>query len=94
VTLPYDPTQVSKPQSLKLFHYEDGAWVDCTVSVDTVAHTITGRVNSLSPFEEGEQEDGPPAPIPDASEWALIILAIGGAAIVVRGSRKQSRTIS
>jgi len=36
-----------------MFHWENGAWHDVTVSVDTGNNTITGRVTSLSPFGMG-----------------------------------------
>jgi hypothetical protein len=35
---------------LKLLHYENNAWVDVTVSVNTINNTITGVVSSLSKF--------------------------------------------
>ena len=34
----------------QLFHYESGAWLDVTVSLDPVAQVICGSVNSFSPF--------------------------------------------
>ncbi len=93
VTIPYDPNAVTDPSSLRLLHWDDtlspARWVDCTVSVDTANQTITGQVNHLSPFMPAEPS-GPPAPIPDASEWAMIILAFGGAAVLVSsGIRKR-----
>ena len=33
-----------------LLHYENGAWVDITTSVDTTSQTICGTTTSLSPF--------------------------------------------
>jgi chitodextrinase len=54
VTFPYDPSQVVGSESnLRLFHWENGAWRDVTVSVDTVNKTITGQVDSISPFGIG-----------------------------------------
>ncbi|MBK9316760.1 MAG: PD40 domain-containing protein [Acidobacteria bacterium] len=52
VTVCIDYTTVSfgDEQALQLFHYEDGAWVTCTTSLDTVANIICGQVMSLSPF--------------------------------------------
>lgn len=38
------------PEDLKLFHYEDGSWVDCTILVDTQNQIICGEVTSLSLF--------------------------------------------
>jgi hypothetical protein len=54
VTFPYDPAQVvGSEANLRLFHWENGQWVDVTVSVNTTNNTITGRVTSLSPFGIG-----------------------------------------
>ena len=36
--------------SPRLFHYEGGAWVDITTSVDAVASTLCGSATSFSPF--------------------------------------------
>jgi len=38
------------PKALKLYHYEDGAWVDCTTFVDTPNKLVCGAVSSLSSF--------------------------------------------
>ncbi|HKW13963.1 MAG TPA: FlgD immunoglobulin-like domain containing protein [Candidatus Krumholzibacteria bacterium] len=47
----YDPAQVPGPEGvLRLLHYEGGAWVDVTTSVDIVNNVICGAASSLSPF--------------------------------------------
>jgi len=38
------------PEALRLMHYENGQWVDCTTVVDTQNQTVCGVVTSLSPF--------------------------------------------
>jgi ubiquitin len=54
ITMPYNPTSVvGSETNLKMFHWVNGAWKDVTVSIDTGSHTITGQVNSLSPFGIG-----------------------------------------
>ena len=55
VTLPYDPATVADPQTLRLYHYDTtaGSWIDVTTGVDTVNHTISGRVTSFSWFAAG-----------------------------------------
>lgn len=54
VVLPYDENEISgQEQHLKLFHWLNPGWEDCTVSVDTVNNTITGQVTTLSPFGIG-----------------------------------------
>ncbi|MEE8577441.1 MAG: hypothetical protein V3T31_09315, partial [candidate division Zixibacteria bacterium] len=35
---------------IKMFHYEESAWVDITTSIDSTEGTITGRCSSLSKF--------------------------------------------
>lgn len=43
VVYPYDESQIrGQEQNLKLFHWKDNGWEDCTVSVNTSANTITG----------------------------------------------------
>lgn len=52
VTLPYDPSQVSHPQQLRLFTLNSdlNAWVPSspTQSVDTTTHTVSATVNHFS----------------------------------------------
>jgi len=50
VTIPYDPVTTPNP---RIYHLEDGVWVDATTSVDTVNHTVTGTVSSFSFFAVG-----------------------------------------
>jgi hypothetical protein len=38
------------PEALRLMHYENDQWVDCTTVVDTQNQTVCGAVTSLSPF--------------------------------------------
>ncbi|NJD87251.1 MAG: hypothetical protein FIB05_04415 [Betaproteobacteria bacterium] len=42
--------QYQNEAAIRLFHYEGGAWVDVTTSVDAVNNTACGTVTSLSPF--------------------------------------------
>lgn len=46
----------------RLFHYEDGQWVDVTVpgGLDTLANRVCGAVTSLSPFAVFELTDNAP----------------------------------
>ncbi|MHB0981351.1 MAG: S8 family serine peptidase [Thermoleophilia bacterium] len=55
VTLPYDPGSVVDPQALRLYHYSTtlSSWIDVTIGVDTVNHTVSGQVTSLSAFAAG-----------------------------------------
>lgn len=57
---------------LRLFHYENDLWVDCTTSVDVLNHTIYGHVTSLSPFGVFQPSAAViPAP------GALVLLCVG-----------------
>jgi hypothetical protein len=50
VCIDYSGITFQDESQLKLFHFEDGAWVDHTTSLDTVNNSICARVSSLSPF--------------------------------------------
>ena len=50
ICINYSGVSFSDPSQLQLFHYENGAWVDVTTSLNTVISTICGTVTSLSPF--------------------------------------------
>jgi LPXTG-motif cell wall-anchored protein len=56
ITFPYNASSIpsGKEKNLKLFHWKNNGWEDCTVlPVDTANNRITGRVTSLSPFGFG-----------------------------------------
>ncbi len=46
----YDPAQFADPSALRLLHFENGVWIDVTVSNDIVNGEICGQVTSFSPF--------------------------------------------
>lgn len=51
IAIAYAGTAFSGPQAnLRLLHWENDAWVDCTLAVDPDSQTIFGQVGSLSPF--------------------------------------------
>jgi len=79
VTLPYNESLVVGDEAnLRLFHWENGAWRDVTVlPVDTVNNTITGQVNSLSPFGIGYPVPlGPPPPIGPATGANTYVISL------------------
>jgi alpha-tubulin suppressor-like RCC1 family protein len=59
----------------RLFHFEGGAWVDRTTSVDTATQTVCGEVSSLSPFALFQAVTTPAvvttlvSPAPNAAGW-------------------------
>ncbi|MEO8678624.1 MAG: Ig-like domain repeat protein [Vicinamibacterales bacterium] len=50
VCINYGGVSFQNPSALGLWHFENGAWVNRTVSQDAASSTICGLVNSLSPF--------------------------------------------
>ncbi len=55
VCIDYSGIDFNNESNLKLFHFEDGGWVDRTISLDTTSDTICASVTSLSPFAVFEQ---------------------------------------
>lgn len=60
VSINYNGIQYTDENALRLLHFENGSWVDCTTSVDTVNKIIYGTVSSLSPFVIVEIANRPP----------------------------------
>jgi hypothetical protein len=50
VCINYGGMSFQNPSALSLWHFENGAWANRTVSLDAASHTICALVNSLSPF--------------------------------------------
>lgn len=42
--------QFNNEANIKLFHFENGDWINVTTSLDTVDNRVCGQVTSLSPF--------------------------------------------
>jgi hypothetical protein len=96
IKLLYDSSDVQGGENkLKLFHWKNGSWNNCTVSVDTAGNTITGRVTSLSPFGIG---DSIPSSGSSGSKYStganenmialIAILAISVGIFILRRHRK------
>jgi hypothetical protein len=76
--------QFHNEQAIRLFHLENGAWVDVTTYSDPVVNVICGQVGSLSPFAAFERSytfGGFLAPVQSLPTRNLIS---AGAAIPVR----------
>jgi hypothetical protein len=56
ICINYTGISFSNESSLKLNHYENGAWVNHTISLDTINNIICASVTSLSPFAIFETE--------------------------------------
>jgi len=60
VCIDYTGTSFPNESRLKLFHHENGAWVNVTTSLDAINNVICGTVTSLSPFAVLEEENAAP----------------------------------
>src|SRR5207249_4792278 len=65
----YDPAQFGDPGSLRLFHFENDAWVDVTTSHDTTNHVICGQVSSFSLFVIAQPSGIPLTSLGPANLW-------------------------
>lgn len=70
----------------RLFHYENGAWVDRTTSVDTTTQTVCATVSSLSPFALFSQPALQAPAITSADRVTFQLGAPGGFTVVSSGS--------
>jgi hypothetical protein len=50
VCINYSGIKFGNPSNLRLFHYQNGAWMDVTTSINTATATICSSVTSFSPF--------------------------------------------
>jgi Ca2+-binding RTX toxin-like protein len=57
ISLNYEETDFTSEGNIRLFHMEDGDWVDRTATLDTTNNTVTARTSSLSPFMMTETPD-------------------------------------
>ena len=57
INLTYEEGDFESEDKVRLFHKEDGEWVDRTTSIDTVNNVVTGLTSSLSPFMMTETPD-------------------------------------
>jgi len=83
--VPYDPAQTSDPADLKLFHYENGAWQDITISVDTTNTRVTGGAESF--FALCDREATLPN-TPASSDWSLALIAVLGLGVAGFAARR------
>jgi hypothetical protein len=78
VCINYSQISFTSQANLRLLHFENGTWVDQTISLDPMRKIICGIVSSLSPFAVVEPQQGdttPPtsnsavSPTPNAAGW-------------------------
>jgi HYR domain/NHL repeat len=70
----------------RLFHFENGAWVDRTTSVDTTTQSVCATVSSLSPFALFSEPAGQTPAITSADNVTFQVGAAGGFTILSSGS--------
>ena len=99
ITIPYNPSSIAGPAGgLGLFHWKNGAWQNVTVSVDTVNHTITGQVTSLSPFgigysfSSGSGDSGYSTGANENMIALIAFLAISAGVFILRKNRRAGKT--
>jgi hypothetical protein len=54
----FDTAAFTVPARVRLYHFEDGQWVDRTVRVDPLAGRVCGVTSSLPPFAVAEPIGG------------------------------------
>jgi hypothetical protein len=69
VCITYNPAQFGDPNSLRLFHFENSAWVDVTTSNDTTSFVICGQVSSFSFFVIAQPGGRPVTSVGPANIW-------------------------
>ncbi len=75
VALGFNGVIFHHPANVRLFHYENGAWVDRTVAINPAGGYAVAQVTSLSPFALFE----PINHVPDAKLGAALTTAATGA---------------
>ena len=76
--------QFHNEQAIRLFHLENGAWVDVTTSSDPAGNLICGAVTSLSPFAAFERSYTFGGFLPPVQSLPARNLMSAGAAIPIR----------
>jgi uncharacterized membrane protein len=78
--------QFADETAVALFHYEDGAWVNVTTSVDPNANSVCGRVSSFSPFALFERAYEFSGFFPPVDNYPISNVAKAGSSIPARFS--------
>lgn len=85
VSLPLHTTEFRHPARARLFHFENGVWVDRTAAIDLASGTIAALTASLSPFALFEPADS--IPVANAgADTTFPGASSAGATIVLDGS--------
>ena len=70
----------------RLFHFENGVWVDRTTSVDTTTQSVCATVSSLSPFALFSEPAGQAPAITSPDSAIFQLGAAGGFTVLATGS--------
>jgi hypothetical protein len=85
VALSLNGVSFHNPAKVRLFHYENGAWVDRTVAVSAAGGFAAALVGSLSPFALFEPVRQPPVANP-GSALTTTAASAQGAKVTLNGS--------
>ncbi|HEX9120155.1 MAG TPA: LamG-like jellyroll fold domain-containing protein [Terriglobales bacterium] len=80
VALRFNPASFHHPAKVRLFHLENGFWVDRTTGVNLAAATVSAVTSTLSPFVVVEPLNNPPVANAGAAQ-ALAGLSATGASV-------------
>jgi YVTN family beta-propeller protein len=86
VCINYSGITLHNSSATKLYHFENGAWVDHTTSVNTATQTVCGTVSSFSPFALFEPQGPAPANIVAAAGTPQSTSIFNGFAIGLRAT--------
>jgi hypothetical protein len=75
----FNPATFHHPAKVRVFHMENGAWVDRTTALDMAGKRVMGATTSLSPFALFEPLNIPPVANPGANRTDAGNLAAGAA---------------
>ena len=84
VTFRFTPAAFRHPSRLRLFHMENGVWVDRTAGVNPATGTVSGAAMSLSPFALFEPVNA--IPVAAAGDVTVPGASTTGAAVTLDGS--------
>ena len=95
VTVGFNPGNFTNPSAVRIFHLENGTWVDRTVSVNTALGTMTAAATSFSPFGVFQ---GLPAATPSGSSLSfgnqVVGTTAGAQSVTVTNSGAASLIVS
>jgi 5-hydroxyisourate hydrolase-like protein (transthyretin family) len=93
VTLPYDPAiPDSQATAMTVMHWNGSAWEDVKIGTDTVSHTVTLRLTSLSPVVYLLDSSADTSTVTEArfASGSTSIYSKSGSSLVIQGRVKDA----